>query len=141
MTDFFALLDQPRNPWLDLDELKNAFHAKTLQSHPDAHPQSGNDFTQLNEAYQMLRDSKGRIQHLLELEGAAPGRGSGAIPREVEELFPAVAALSQQADAVLQKVTAARNALSRSLVQAEVIKALQATDEMLGKLRAMEGAA
>src|SRR3954453_14389170 len=111
MTDFFALLHQPRNPWLDPHELKNAFHAKTLHSHPDAQPESGNDFTQLNEAYQVLRDSKRRIQHLLELEGVSRERGTGGIPREVEELFPAVAALSQQADAVLQKVTAASNAL------------------------------
>ena len=36
MIDYFALLDQPRVPWLDLNELKNAYYQKTLQAHPDA---------------------------------------------------------------------------------------------------------
>ena len=36
MIDYFALLDQPQAPWLDLAELKDAYHKKTLQAHPDA---------------------------------------------------------------------------------------------------------
>ena len=36
MIDYFALLDQPRAPWLDPDKLKDSYHQKTLQAHPDA---------------------------------------------------------------------------------------------------------
>ena len=31
MIDYFALLDQPRTPWLDLDKLKDTFHRKSLE--------------------------------------------------------------------------------------------------------------
>ena len=61
MIDYFALLDQPRAPWLDPDELKDIFHQKTLQAHPDAQAsRPGADTTEatfpnLNEAYQVFR--------------------------------------------------------------------------------------
>ena len=35
MTDYFALLEQPRAPWLDPRGLKEAYHRQTLQTHPD----------------------------------------------------------------------------------------------------------
>jgi curved DNA-binding protein CbpA len=138
MTDFFALLDQPRNPWLDPDELKQAFHGKTLRAHPDAQPQSDDEFALLNEAYQVLRDPKRRLQHLLQLEGAPPSGESASVPREVEELFPEVAALTQEADGAAQKATATTNALSLSLARAEIVKTLRALDAMLKKLEALE---
>ncbi len=56
MIDYFALLDQPHAPWLDPDELKNTYHQKTLQAHPDAQASSPGDdatdatFANLNEA-------------------------------------------------------------------------------------------
>ena len=78
MIDYFALLDQPRAPWLDLDELKNTYYQKTLQAHPDAQTTRARadatdaTFASLNEAYQVLQDPKRRLHHLLSLEGAAP---------------------------------------------------------------------
>ena len=54
MTDYFALLGQPRAPWLDPAALKEAYHRQTLQSHPDtATPGRESDFAGLNEAYQV----------------------------------------------------------------------------------------
>ena len=54
MIDYFALLDQPQAPWLDLTELKDAYHKKTLQAHPDAQTnpseESDANFANLNEA-------------------------------------------------------------------------------------------
>ena len=35
MADYFALLDEPRRPWLDPEELKAKFHALTATVHPD----------------------------------------------------------------------------------------------------------
>jgi len=49
MTDYFALLEQPRAPWLDPAELKEVFHRKTLEQHPDAGAAGPeNDFAKLN---------------------------------------------------------------------------------------------
>jgi curved DNA-binding protein CbpA len=76
MIDCFALLDQPRAPWLDLDELKEAYHKKTLRAHPDAQANRTDEtdasFASLNEAYQVLQDPKRRLHHLLSLQGCAP---------------------------------------------------------------------
>lgn len=139
MTDYFALLEQPRRPWLDPDELKQSFHAKTLQAHPDAQltvaaSDGGAAFSQINEAYQVLRDSKRRVHHLLQLEGAEAERNA-TVPSEIAELFPSVAALTQQADAVMQKAAAATTALSRSLVKAELLATFAAISEMLERLQ------
>jgi curved DNA-binding protein CbpA len=131
MTDYFALLDQPRRPWLDTEELKQAFHAKALHAHPDARAQHGNAgssnevFAQLNEAHQVLQDPKRRIHHLLSLIGHPPDRAAGTTPPTIEELFPLVAAATQQASVVVQKSAVATNALSRSLLKAELQKATQ----------------
>ncbi len=98
MTDYFALLDQPRRPWLDPEELKQVFHQKTLETHPDAQTEPGGKetFTQLNEAYQVLREPKRRLHHLLSLEGSPPATKSVSVPANIEKLFPVVAALMQE---------------------------------------------
>lgn len=129
MTDYFALLNQPRRPWLDPEQLKQAFHAKARHVHPDAHAQHGDVassdavFAQLNEAHQVLQDPKRRIHHLLTLTGNPPDRAAGTTPPNIEELFPLVAAATQEASAVVQKSAAATNALSRSLLKAELQQA------------------
>ena len=143
MTDFFALLDQPRRPWLDPEKLKEAFHAKTLRTHPDANARGADAiaaesaFAQINEAHQVLRDPKRRLQHLLSLEGRPPAAGGGTVPREIADAFQAVAASTQTADVALQKTAAATSPLSRSLVAVELSQARSGIDEALGTLLAL----
>ncbi len=105
MTDYFALLEQPRRPWLDPEELKQVFHQKTLATHPDAQTEPGENetFTQLNEAYQVLREPKRRLQHLLSLEESVPATKNVPVPDNIEQLFPVVAALMQEMDGLIQK--------------------------------------
>ena len=136
MIDYFALLAQPRRPWLDADQLKQAFHREALLSHPDAQiDQSGGgsdqSFVQLNEAYQVLQDPKRRLHHLLSLTGDAPTKTPANTPEDIAELFPAVAAVTQRVAAVVQRSGATTNALSRSLLQPEL---LQAGDQLGGVL-------
>ena len=141
MTDYFALLDQPRRPWLDPDKLKQAFHAKSLHAHPDAQrnaetsdqPQA--EFAVLNEAYQVLSDPKRRLHHLLTLEGHAPSAANNSIPAEVEQLFPAVAALMQEANALVEKGKATNNPLTRSLIKPQILRVQKRIEEMLETLR------
>ena len=82
MTDYFALLEQPRKPWLDPEQLKQKYHELARQSHPDEN---------VNEAYRVLADPKSRLQHLLALEGVAPAASSNEIPEELTDLFMAIA--------------------------------------------------
>ncbi len=119
MIDYFALLDQPRVPWLDPEQLKEVFHARTRQSHPDAKPQSESDFAELNQAYQVLSDPKRRLHHLLELRGEIPKNAPANVPSEIEALFPEIAAVTREADLLAEKLLISTNALSRSLLQTE----------------------
>ena len=136
MTDYFALLDQPRAPWLDLDKLADTYHRRSLQTHPDTHgtrpdaDQAGAAFANLNEAYQVLRDPKRRLHHLLSLEGAAPSSTDQTVPTQLHDLFPRVGALSQQARPLLEKLQGTTNALSRSLLKPQVMMAQKETREL-----------
>jgi len=76
MVDYFALLDEPRRPWLDPEVLQAKFQALAAPIHPDrVHHSSEHEklaanqcCAELNAAYQCLRDLKYRLHHLLELE-------------------------------------------------------------------------
>ncbi|MFL6584947.1 MAG: J domain-containing protein [Chthoniobacterales bacterium] len=120
MTDYFRLLGQARRPWLDENELKNAYHARTFDAHPDVNP--GGDaaaFAGLNEAYRTLRDPKLRVEHLLHLEESNAGTGAGSVPAVVQELFPMVTTALQNARALTAKLAQTGSALSRGLLQGE----------------------
>jgi curved DNA-binding protein CbpA len=136
MTDYFALLDQPRRAWLEPDELKQAFHAKSRQLHPDSQPGETADgaFTALNEAYQVLLDPKRRIQHLLTLEGRSPPRES-AVPNDLATLFPVVAAVTQQIDVLARKTETATTPLTRSLLKPQMLAVQNRATETLDRLR------
>ena len=126
MIDYFALLDQSRQPWLDPDELKECYHHKTLLFHPDAQTDQGGDksqisFSNLNEAYQVLRDPKRRLHHLLILEGAVPSSNDETIPEQLLALFPDVGSLTKRANLLLEKMEASSNNLSRSLLKQELL--------------------
>jgi curved DNA-binding protein CbpA len=142
MTDYFALLDQPRAPWLDAAELKEAYHRKTLQTHPDtaATHQTEVSFAELNEAYQVLQDPKRRLHHLLDLEGCAPSSTEQTIPEELHDLFPAIGALTQRANLFLERIKTASNALSRSLLKPQLFELQKETTELRAKIQALSDA-
>ncbi len=140
MTDHFALLDQPRLPWLDPERLKQAFHEKTLHAHPDTQMSASNSadaeatFALINEAYQTLLDSRRRIQHLLALRGDAPASRFDSVPDDVAALFPAIATLTEEAQRVVAKAANATTALSRSLVTPERLQVRERIGELLRNL-------
>jgi len=141
MTDYFALLEQPRRPWLDLEELKQAFHSQSLLNHPDVQGSAASEteagFEQINEAHQALKDPKRRLQHLLALENYSAPSG-GTIPKELEDLFPEVAFITQEAERVRQQALAVTNALSRSLLRAELLGAQNGIVAILEKLLSLQ---
>ena len=146
MIDYFALLDQPYAPWLDPDKLKDTYHQKTLQAHPDAQmSRPGADvtdatFTSLNEAYQVLQDPKRRLHHLLSLEGAAPPSTGQSVPKQLHDLFPAIGALTQRANLLLETIRATSNALSRSLLKSQILEMQNEAREVREKIQNLSDA-
>ena len=109
MTDYFAVLDEPRRAWLDPDALKAKFLALSATVHPDrVHGQSEAErkaaqerYTQLNAAYQCLRETKSRLHHLLELERGGKLQDVQDIPLETMDMFFQVGKLCRETDAFL----------------------------------------
>jgi Fe-S protein assembly co-chaperone HscB len=99
MIDYFALLQQPRRPWLRIDELEKKYRDLARTTHPDAaSPHAQISFADLNSAYRTLRDPKLRLQHLLALEGAPPLAGSTNVPSDLAELFMNIASVIEHRD-------------------------------------------
>jgi DnaJ-domain-containing protein 1 len=119
MTDHFALLNEPRRPWIDPEILKQKFLVLSSEVHPDrVHNSSETDkrnaqdrYTSLNAAYNCLKEPKSRLHHLLELElGTKPGNVQ-AIPSDLMEVFMQVSQLCREADAFLAESQAVNSPL------------------------------
>jgi curved DNA-binding protein CbpA len=140
MTDYFALLDQPRVPWLNPDALKEVFHRKTLEQHPDSAASDDGTFAELNQAYQILQDPKRRLHHLLSLENRAPSAQQPG-PQDLQELFLRIGELNQSVTRLLTKMREASSPLSKSLLRAEVVAAQKEVSDLRDKVQTLNDAA
>jgi len=139
MTDYFALLNEPRRPWLDSDFLKQKFLSLSAESHPDrVHNASQAEreaaqqrYTGLNAAYNCLRDHKARLLHLLELECGAKPKDVQNIPAGLMDLFLRVREVCQRADALL----AEKAGVTSPLLQVQMFERAQETTEALSKMQ------
>jgi curved DNA-binding protein CbpA len=142
MTDYFALLEQPRAPWLDPAALKETYRRKTLQSHPDTTAADADtDFAQVNEAYQVLQDPKRRLHHLLSLENVGPASANQVVPGELQDLFLLIGASNQRTTLLLEKIRTTSNALGRSLLKPEILAAQEQVAVLRDKVRNLEATA
>ncbi len=109
MFDAFVLLDESRQPWLDSEVLKQKFLSRSAEVHPDRfHGLSDSEkqsatarYTDLNAAYNTLREPKDRLLHLLELEMGAKPKDVQRIPPGTMDLFVEVGQLCREVDAFL----------------------------------------
>ena len=126
MTDYFAVLDEPRRPWLDGESLKSRFLAKSGDVHPDRLHQAPREeqdaatqrYAELNAAYNCLREPKDRLRHLLLLEHGAKPIGIDSVPGELMELFMEAGILCREVDAFL----AERSRISSPLVKVQMFE-------------------
>lgn len=122
MTDYFALLGQPRRPWLDAETLKQAFFSRSSEVHPDrihtgteAERQSANQHSsELNAAYACLREPRDRLRHLLELELGRKPSDLQDIPESFASLFMEVASVCREADGFITRQAAITSPLLRA---------------------------
>ena len=139
MTDNFALLNEPRRPWLDPDLLKQKFLTRSANFHPDRiHSASETEklaatkkFTELNAAFNCLAEPKSRLRHLLELELGAKPKDIQQIPAALADLFAAVANTCRHADIFL----AEKNQATSPLVQVQLFERGQDWVEKLNELQ------
>lgn len=139
MTDHFAILEQPRRPWLDENALREKFHQLARRAHPDHSHGTSAEFAQLSEAFRVLSDPKMRLRHLLELEEKTAPSDENILPKDLEELFPKTNAAIQNADDLRKKTSETTNALSRSLLNSEVIATQKQIAQSLAELSELYG--
>jgi curved DNA-binding protein CbpA len=109
VTDHFALLNEPRRPWIEPDALKEKFLAFSSQFHPDRihsapEPErqaASRRFSDINAAYNCLREPKDRLRHLLELELGMKPTDIQEVPVEVTNSFFEIGRLCKDVDAFL----------------------------------------
>lgn len=137
MTDYFALLQQPRRPWLDPEALKEKYHEFTKAAHPDrlASINPDSDFANVTEAYRVLLDPKLRLDHLLNLEGIPP-ISQANVPEQIADVFLEIGILIQETDRLLAK-SAIATALSKALLRSEILEKQKLTADLLEKLETM----
>jgi len=139
MTDNFALLNEPRRPWLDADLLKQKFLALSANLHPDKiHSASDAEknvaakkFAELNVAYNSLLEPKSRLLHLLELELGTKPKDIQTIPSALADLFAEVSMVCRSADTFL----AEKNKVTSPLLQVQLFERGQDWIEKLNLLQ------
>jgi len=137
--DYFALLSEPRRPWLDADALKQKFLTLSAAAHPDKiHSASDAEksaaaktFAELNAAYTCLAEPKSRLLHLLELELGAKPKDIQQIPAGLADLFAEVANSCRSADTFL----AEKSRTTSPLLQVQLFERGQ---EWVEKLNALQ---
>ncbi len=137
MTDYFALFNEARRPWLDADSLKQKFLALSANVHPDK-IHSANEknatakkFAELNAAYNCLLEPKSRLLHLLELELGAKPKDIQQIPTALADSFAEVATVCKNADIFL----AEKNKTTSPLLQVQLFERAQEWVEKLNSLQ------
>ncbi|HWD93069.1 MAG TPA: hypothetical protein VG938_12060 [Verrucomicrobiae bacterium] len=159
MTDYFILLEEPRRPWLEPESLKEKFLARSATVHPDRAHHLGEAeraaaqerYTELNAAYNCLREPRDRLHHLLQLELGALPKDVQRIPSELMDLSLEIGKACRDTDAFLaEKARATSPLLQVAFFQRgdEFTDRLQQlrqrvnslTDHLTGELRQIDAA-
>jgi DnaJ-domain-containing protein 1 len=139
MTDFFALLEEPRRPWLAGEALKRKFLSLSAHVHPDRVHNAGPDekeaaqrrYTELNAAYRCLLDPKERLRHLLELETGTRPKQVERVPQELMDRLMEVSRRCREADVLL----AEKSSTDSPLLQVQLFERNQACIDRLNALQ------
>lgn len=121
--DHFAVLGIPRAAWVDAEELKARFHKLSAERHPDAVGGDGAAFTELNAAWQALREPAGCLRHFLELEHSETlsAASTSQAPTELADLFMDIASARQAVQKFAAKYSAATSPLIKAVMEMERI--------------------
>ena len=139
--DFFALLGLSRRPWLEPEQVKEAFHHLSRTLHPDQQAEVTGEFARLNQAQATLRDPKARLRHLLELEHPQIRlAGPASVPPELANFFAPVHGLLHEVDTLLTRKTTAPSALAKALLARDEFTLRERVEASLAELETLEAA-
>jgi DnaJ-domain-containing protein 1 len=159
INDCFALLDEPRLPWLDPEALNARFLQLSSECHPDRFhnaaeaekQRASQHYTALNTARQCLDDPRERLLHLLELELGAKPQNVQRIPPGTMDLFMEVGQRCRDVDGFLEERSGVTSPLlkvrlfQKGLEWTEALQTLQQAvnakrDELVSELKSMNAA-
>jgi curved DNA-binding protein CbpA len=137
--DCFALFNEPRRPWLEPEALKARFLFLSGTFHPDRAQnvptqqagRASQPFADLNAAYNILRDPKLRLAHLIDLERGAKPHDLEQIPPDLTDLWMQIGQLCREADGFLRRKKTVRSPLLR----VELFEQAQGWVEKLGQVQ------
>jgi curved DNA-binding protein CbpA len=132
------LLNEPRRPWLEPEPLKDKFLALSGTVHPDRVHNLGEAqraaaqerYTELNAAYNCLREPKERLRHLLELELGALPKDIQRIPSDLMDLSMEIGKGCREVDVFLTE----KAKVTSPLLQ---VTFFERSDEFADKLKAL----
>jgi DnaJ-domain-containing protein 1 len=146
MTDYFAMLDEARCPWLDPDRLKAKFLQRCAVVHPDrVHSGSeaerqaaGRTFSELNAAYNVLREPRDRLRHLLELETGRKPAEAGQVPTGLADLFFELGTACRRADGLAAERAKSASPMLRAQLFERGLEPLETLRELQSRVAARQ---
>lgn len=125
----FKVLGLPETAALSSDLLKERFQELSREHHPDQSNSDASRFTEINQAYQQLASSGGRLKAFLQIRHAESFELKGTLPEGLLDLFTKIGSTLQDADAFLAKKSKATTMLAEALLTPELLATQQALSE------------
>lgn len=128
----FETLRLPPRLSIRAEEVNNAFREAGKSMHPDA---GGDDreFARLREAHAILSSPSRRLRHWLETHGITV-EARGVVAPEVMDLFAAVGAVSQRAEAIVRRRQETKTALGLAMLEKETQQCREEVERALATL-------
>ncbi len=117
--DYFALLEVPRQPWLEEEMVRTQFQRLAATAHPDGGAEDSARFVELNEAWQTLRSPTSRLRYYLDLTHPGAVQTTGGMAGANADLFLEIADAQQQAGSFAVRLGAANSSLARAVLETE----------------------
>ena len=138
MNHFARFAFEPQ-PWIDQEALTEKFLQLSAVAHPDkavemAKDSSERHFQELNQSYNILRNTRARLLHLLELAGAPKQEHVQNVPSDALELFPLVASATKQADALIREKAAAGSPMLKVQLMERGMEQIEKLQDLQGRI-------
>ena len=140
MVNHFARFGLEPRPWVDEHLLKERFLELSAHAHPDKMPaaekgDAEREFKEINEAFNVLRDTRRRLLHLLEMSGASRQEHMQNVPPDALEFFSEIARMTREADAVLKEKAAATSPMLKVQLTEKGLDQIDKLQELQARLR------
>lgn len=135
----FARFGLEPRPWIDLEGLKEKFLKLSAETHPDKaaaaeKASSERDFQKLNESYNVLRNTRARLLHLMELSGLPKPEQVQDVPAAAMELFPVIASATKRAEALIREKAAAGSPMLKVQLMERGLQEVETLQELQGRI-------